>query len=207
MKKILLSLLVVGIMVSCSNDDEPSPNSNETELIGGEFLPLNSGSTWKYYSELLDESSTTTATGKTKEIDGNIYFERITTGKQIGTRTEYNFVENGEYYTVGNLAGTEISLLYLKESAELGDTWAQEETLDNGAILKYDFEMIEKGISHEVQGETFTNVFNVKYVNITVFNGLEIPTVEQNIYFSKGIGIIQYDFGGSTNDLISYEIK
>jgi hypothetical protein len=200
-QKNLLKIAIIAVILICLGACSSSTDSNGP-ISEGEYLPLTSGSTWNYYSESTD-SSTSTVTGKTKQINGKTYSEVITTGTRIGTRTEYNFVENGEYFTVGKLASTNISLLYLKESAKVGETWSQDQTFEGEGVLKHNFEMIEKGISHEVQGEVFTNVFKIKYTK--VFNG--DGETAQNIYFSKGIGIIQYDFGEYTNDLISYEIK
>ncbi|MEL7001326.1 MAG: hypothetical protein AAFN93_01190 [Bacteroidota bacterium] len=198
LSRLVSMFILISFIVSCNEDEEPS-----NSLQGGPFLPLVEGNQWEYEG---DVSYTLRITGNTREIDGKNYAEAETkTNGQI--TNSYLNVENGEYFAVGFLSSTEVSLILLKENEGIGATWQTSGNI-NGINAVYKFSIEEKGIEHTVSGEKFDDVVRVKLDTIIQLFGVEEVVGSQDIYFARGVGIIEIDLGALGNaSLVDYTIN
>lgn len=194
----LLITLFSTIVISCSEDDEPSRS-----LQGGDFLPVTEGNRWEYGGDFPYSME---FNGNTKEINGKTYAE-ADVEREGQKNNAYLLVEDGVYSSVGFLADNELNIILLKENVSIGATW-ETATVINGLNTIYQFSLAEKGIERMVSGENFTDVIRVRVdTNIQIF-GVRQVLASQDVYFARGVGIIETDLGQLGHaPLIDYTIN
>jgi len=198
MKTPLLFLLAAFfVLSSCEKNDNDDPRPDPEES----YINTNAGSTWTYhetsnYDQVINESDyTVTATNKDTTINNKKY--HIYNYSYGGS--QYLGINGADYYEYDSLPGglgQIFERLYLKDNAAKGATWSQElsVTIPNFPVpvpLKVTNTLMDKGISHTVNNQTYTDVI---YVSTKLSSSL-VP--EQNFqsdirsYFTKNYGLIE----------------
>lgn len=197
-KFIVVLVMFSGLFMACSDDESPS-----ADLGGGDFLPLSEGNSWEYGGTI---PYTMQVTGNTKDFDGRDFVELEL--DQLGNKSNsYVLVKDGDYLSVGFASTTQVDLILLKEDATVGTSW-ESEVNNSGLQTIYEFTMMAKGIEHTVSGEVFRDVIQVRLITFLNVFGDRVEVSSQNIYFAKGIGIIETDLGVLGNSrLIDYNIN
>lgn len=203
MKK-LLTVILVGVLVSSCSEDEKGPS---VERISDDYQPNTIGSTWTYSSFI---EFTQTITNKTKSIDGKAYF--AVKVSLFGTSTTTYMRKEGNMYINRETTSDQYDdgeYIFLKDD-EVGTTWTEysyEEIEDDLVETEYELEIIETGTTRTVGDEEFDNVIVVKVSSFS--DGSIDPYVVYN-YYAKGVGLIEIvddSFGLADTELISYTIK
>ena len=194
---LLFVLAAFFVLSSCENNDNDDPRPDPEES----YINTNAGSTWTYhetsnYDQVINESDyTVTATNKDTTINNKKY--HIYNYSYGGS--QYLGINGADYYEYDSLPGglgQIFERLYLKDNAAKGATWSQElsVTIPNFPVpvpLKVTNTLMDKGISHTVNNQTYTDVI---YVSTKLSSSL-VP--EQNFqsdirsYFTKNYGLIE----------------
>lgn len=187
-KALTLLLLFAVIGFSCKKNNEPATAVTEN------YQPVTKGSYWKYKMALSQPTIyTVTMTGETELINGRLYYKYNTAiNGQASTGSGAFYSENGIVMSKGN------DNIFLKENAALTETWPY----GDGTFMK----VLEKGISHSVEGKIFNNVIHLKHIK-QVSAG---TTTDLNDYYiAKGIGMIEQRSADNTSVslLTEYVIK
>nr|WP_321237449.1 hypothetical protein [uncultured Psychroserpens sp.] len=190
MKRILITVCILSLFFSCSDDDSNAPETPETN-----FYALTIGNSWVYKnyrynqnSEAYDDTGVIDSVSiiDTDEINGNIYFKfrRLTTGNEEGI-TFCN--PNGEHFE------------YLRE-----DNGKLIDDNDNVKFINNDFTerllveqsfgnimetLVEGETSLTVESGTFNCINSERYLINT--DGEQLPGLDR-FYYADGIGLI-YD--------------
>lgn len=214
MKKGLLPVLFFFVFgcISCKKDRVVTPS-------GGDYLPLTSGSTWKY-SYASDggtrDTLILTMTGGTTKINGKTYYDAMSTYRQ-GTSQGYFYAGNHIYTTRSAAVGASVSieLQLLNDTASVGYQWTSSPTDDgtlDGQPAKTVNTIVEKGISRTVNGMTFTNVIHTRVQLLYDTGAGIVPTITYDFYLAKDVGLIENDSNTldtfyETETLFDYTIK
>ncbi|RCH54541.1 hypothetical protein DJ568_12020 [Mucilaginibacter hurinus] len=166
------------------------------------YLPITKGSYWKIVSDIVGSAKDTalqTVTGRIVTINGKPYHEVSTESILYGRQTSYLYVGEHKYLSRSTSLreGVTAELVYLVDTAAVGDTWETSLTDDglvNGFPAKLVGKLIEQDIKKTVAGITYNNVvhttLDIQYnVNGTGFTSYGT----YDVYLAKGVGVIQTD--------------
>ena len=195
-KYLLIVLLALGVTISCKKKKDTPPATAPSN-----YQPLSAGSTWTYSSTAnsVTKSYTITATAKDSVIDGKTYKVFFNNGGPH----EYYYKTGNDYYRYSffEALNQALDLLYLKENYSVGDKWTQNKNatingVNGTAILEC--VVAAKGVSHTVNGKTFTDVIDIKINPTFSVNGILLTNNKADIhyYFANNVGFIH-----STTDL------
>lgn len=207
-----LLLLLSIFLFSCSKEksnEQPEQPSTET------YQPASKGSTWHYKSDGGD--FTLTATGEDSVISGITMhiFQLQQDGSPLGGKVFFG-QKGDDYYAQDffpQLKG--VFLLYLKDNAAPGTKWTQNSKIDIPGMgeqnIEIDFVIQETDISKSVNNHTYSHVAHVSLSLFAFLNGSKIPAGSGDIYFSRGVGLIDVVIKNiaSTSEvsLLDYSIK
>lgn len=200
-------------MTSCGDEEgEEDMMLVETDLG---YFPLTLGSWWDYEQTtfLGTVNFRQTVTEETIDFNGNTYKKLeivdLETQQVINNRyfrcDETECVEYGDSFILGD----DYEYNFIRHNSPAGSTWVYEYTY-GGNPNRYEFEILEKGASKIVDGETFTDVTIVKRVQTAIdpISGSWTENGEETAYYAKDIGLIQSDSFLETAFLLKdYEIK
>jgi hypothetical protein len=221
--KLILVLLPVLFVLSCSKKNDPQPsnsttnnntnnnnnnNTNNTCSLYNNgsvnsYFPTTCGSYWTYAGAL---SYTSTVYGDT--VVGGIHYCNI---RNSTSATKRDFVRiDGTDYSSGSFTPSLISnQLFLKDAPQ-GTTWDDNyPNLIYGYDYRYARTIESVGGTKVVNGVTFSNVIEVKleiYIDMNDGWGEDLYETDY-YYYSKGVGFIQCDLESGTTYLASYQIK
>lgn len=197
MKKIVLGGLLLSFWaLSCKK-------SNDTVVEADKFMTITANSQWIYDVTNNLTSTTTadtvTATSADTSVNGRSY--RKFSHKNGGT-DYYNITGNSyyQYRNTNGAGGLDIAIedLYLKDNANVGDSWSQSVNVDVGGGLSipvtFTNSVLEKAISKTVNGITYNNVYHLK-TDISA-SGVPAGTIVSNIqnYYAPKVGLIEGDY-------------
>lgn len=189
---LLMFLLLALLNFSCKKQ--------KSDLVKN-YSPTTVGSTWNYEGYLV-ESTANRMTGRTVKKFGKDYYE-----KSVSTITEsfsyFGAKEGDNYYTIvvnPNVLKEENEVLYLKANGLVGETWINEIKYGSDVLgTQWEFKIIEKNITKNVDGKTFTDVIHTERIS----NGLTLDS-----YYALGVGLIEVNYSnGAKSILKSYDIK
>ncbi|WP_345949487.1 hypothetical protein ABDD95_21825 [Mucilaginibacter sp. PAMB04274] len=230
MKKYLLKLLLLFCLLSifltaCQKDAPITPLVTTKPLTGsvsttpaGDYQPLTKGSFWKYDNILATsvDVNTVTITGNTSKINRKTYYEAINDSQANGTTIGFYNNDGGVYRfrTTNAVVGITAELTFLDENKAVNETWTAPIT-DNGLVNNIPGRLVgkvvEKGISHTVNGKTFKDVIHTA-ADLQYDTGGYSTVLTYNLYYAKGIGLIEQvsTIAGVTivnTKLVEYSIK
>jgi hypothetical protein len=154
------------IFTSCKKND-----SGNTTTTTNSYINTTAGSTWNYHQ--VDSSGSTPAasdyTVTSTSQDTTINSKKYHVYNLSDGGNQYMTVSGNDYYQYDSIpvsGGTNIERLYLKDNATVGTTWNQSFTLNVPNVplpipLTVTNNIIEKGISHTVNGVSYSNVIHV----------------------------------------------
>lgn len=213
------------------DDDGGGDNGGGTS--SGDYWPMAVNNQWTYNNDGVEDDPMKIIS--TQTIDGNSYYKlnQLFSGGSsngIGEATTYLRKNNGSYNlrmgVVIESAGITIEpyeYTIFKDNLEAGETWTQNVTQvttfdmegvpDITTVNHYTGTIMEKGISVEVEGHTYTNVIKSKMVmEVTLMGQTSVST--SYYWFAKDVGPVkvEHDFdeseGGDTSyTLLSYTLN
>lgn len=224
MRKIVLHLcaaLVVLSLVSCQKEVDnilaPTP-TNPT--ASANYQPLTANSFWKYKDSLTGTVSQTTMLNKTKLINSRNYNAALSS---MGQRTDTSWiaVDGANYYAYADAAGMNtgapVKLLfhYLNDTASVGHNWYYDAGHVNGFPASVKTTIMERGITHAVEGKTYKDVIRTRLELHYDIIGTVMKVATYDYYVARGVGIVRtrtfidgagMNFTSSTN-LLEYQVK
>lgn len=159
------------------------------------------------YSSFLP-SSTSTDGSVTGDVEINAYSSKNGGDYHISVAST-SFEVSGVY----QISQSSYSFVMLKDYLEVGETWTSNYSIttstevlmdglpdvpDTNMNVTYNNEIIEKGISVEVNGTTYSPVIKVKANSTYQVAGLPDSSAEYFYYFAEDVGLIKYE--GSVYD-------
>ena len=224
MRKIVLHLcaaLAVFSMVSCQKEVDtilaPSP-SNPSNTAS--YQPLSANSYWKYKDSLTGMVTQSTMLNQTKLINSRTYHASLSSMGQ-GTDTSWIAVDGANYYAladaVGMSSGAPVKLLfhYLNDTASVGYNWLYDAGHVNGFPASIRTTIMERGITHTVEGKTYKDVIRTQLELHYDIMGTVMKVATYDYYVAKGVGIVRVrtfiDGAGmnftSSGNLLEYQVK
>ncbi|WP_018478779.1 hypothetical protein [Pontibacter roseus] len=202
LKFLLLWCFMLGAIVSCGDkEDDPEPDAT----FSLDYLPTTKGNTWNYGGI---RPYSFTATGGTKDFDGQTYHE-LETKAGNETAKSYLHKDKGVYTTIGFVPNSgSVKIVVLKEESAIGKPWEQTNTI-NGVQTKMSSTIEAKGITKTVEGKTYKDVIHVKMVTTYSFMGIDFDQkITSHYFFAKGVGLILSDIEDYGQvPLLSYTVK
>lgn len=181
------------------------------DVVIPDYQPLTVGSHWTYTSS--GGSFTLTVTSKDTVAQGRTY--KVLSNSNGSN--QYQAKNGTEYYRFATFQGilpNGVEELYLKADQNVNGTWQLNIPLVVSGVtlnITSKYSVVEKGISKQVQGKTYTDVVHIRQDLTSAFgnNG------GGDHYYAKGIGLISSSlaitFPGQsfteTAELTAYEIK
>ena len=197
-KNILFFLCMISILVfSCSK---------EKSFEGPHYMPQD---TLHYVDTVSHIGFRLIATDSVKKMDGISFHAYKNIPDNSPNDTTYTFIadSSGAYYVKSFLQelGNQ-KILILKQNAVEGDTWTNTLSI-GGQSIDVTFKVAEKGISHNVFGQSFSPVIHLKIlinnpISTTEGEGDSIVIPIGDVYFAPSVGIIQLDI---SNPLVEEE--
>ena len=201
--KFIVSLIIVVSAFTFNACRENSSSDIIPVSNAGQYLNLNTGSSWEYSADGSTNTTVVKVTDSTKLAFTKNYkiFHSTTLGV---TTSNYYTYKNGNYYLlIAKTAGGYEELIYLKDSSEVGKKWSATVS-PNGTSVVYNYEVKENGLTQTINGTTYTNVVHVK---LTV----PISGYTADAYYAPKVGLIKSDAitSGVTSktELKSYTLK
>ena len=199
MKRILITVCIISLFFSCSNDD----NSVNQEVQEDNFYALRVGNSWVYKNYKYDiNSQTYEDTGVVDQvsivgmetISGVEYykFRRLTTGNEEGI-TLCN--PNGEHFEY--LREQDGNLIWDTGEVKFTNSDYSVRTLDENDWGNIVEKLTEGSTTLNVEAGTFECIYSERYVILP--DGEQAPALD-TFYYSDGIGLI-YD----TSSFVSQE--
>lgn len=224
MRKIVLHLcavLAVFSLVSCQKEvDNVLSPTNTNPGNSSNYQPLTLNTYWKYKDSLTGNVSQATMLNRTKLINNRNYTAALSTmGQQKDTA--WMAVDGPNYFVYANVVspntGAPASLLfhYLNDTASVGYSWEYDAGHGNNMPAIVRTTIIEKGISHTVEGKTYSNVIHTRMeLSYDIF-GTVMKFATYDYYIAKGVGIVRtrtlIDVMGTrmetSSNLVEYQIK
>ena len=215
--KFSAAILVVALLVftQCKKDSGTTTNPTTTK----DYLPETSGSSFDY--KFTDSTGTTTftstSTGRDTTFSGNTKTYRIF---KVNDSTYGFYARNGkEYYTLTTLPLVgEYDELYLKDSANINDSWSKVLPAFSGSSIPgspisgnitptVTYTIADKPASLLVESKTYTDLVKVR-MNITAAASVSGFPVALNIgyresYYARGVGLVKEDYNISVKNPIT----
>jgi hypothetical protein len=219
MKKTCLIILAFAALfiTGCKKDSSNKPSGS---TASNSYLPVTSGSTWRYLIDIAaggTDTLTIKMTGATATINGKTYYSATSASKTLGSSPGYFYSANHIFAMRGTnaAAGFSIELQLLNDTVAVGHTWTTSPT-DNGYINGYPARtvntIVEKNISKVIGGKNFTNVMHTQIdLQYDFGSGFE-SFGGYDVYLAKGIGMIELDSSilgtlYETETIMDYTVK
>lgn len=223
-KAYLLLIAFILIFSACKKGVDDFPNTPNTGEIPGTsanaaYLPLGTGAKWVYHATIgvgdfvIEDTRTTILNGKSKKIDGQVFYEGTTTSA-AGVISGYIGYNNGVYAQQGESAALELNAIMpiYNDRKNIGEKYQQSFSyVSEGQPVNARFivELLEKGISKTVRGVTYNDVVHTHIKIEAFFNNEWVSYSGNDIYLAKGIGIIYetayaFDMEIDKMELVSY---
>lgn len=211
MKNIIyLFIALSAINFSCRKDKQPEPI---TLTDGLSYLPLPDSAWWLYGGDNL---SGWYLTRTDSNIDGHIYRKTMVTNDDYD-RMFFNTRDGVTYLYINSPfqgSGLNLSLQapILKENLKSDQEWSFT-TNTLGYDIKYTLRLAEKLPAMTIQGKTYSDCIRITQKGIgTATGSATIIVSDQDIWFAKGIGVIQIrqnQVGGTskTQYLVDYKLN
>ncbi|MDI3320496.1 hypothetical protein [Pinibacter soli] len=241
MKKLLILLIGIALAAtSCTKEMSSEPGySGTTGNPGGSGNPGGGSSTgtinfqpskkdtylkMKVMSGVAgvpDKISTLVSTGQTSTTDG---IDFVTWKEQeSGSTQEFGYKDHNLYTKVkaaspNTGAVVDVNFIYLNDTASVGFKWTRTAGVGGGFTANMPGEIVEKNITKQIQGKTYTNVTHSRVSLSYIVPGFgELTLAIYEFYIANNIGIVKVDsqvldgFGNQTGSVISelteYSIK
>lgn len=173
-----------------------------------DYFPTSSLSHWTYNDSFLNDSVRVTSTG-ISAISGSVVYSVFADNYQDTMFYRKDGVGNYYQYTVFADSTNPVETIFLKDTVPANTTWDSPEansTMVGVSKVKTTYTISGKGISWTVGSKTFSNVIKVKEDLKFYTNGNYQLVYTGYSYYSKGIGLIDYEIPGIT-PAYSYQIK
>jgi hypothetical protein len=196
--KLISSICLAAALLAAGCSSNNNPVSPGTTGTSDSYVPSSAGSTWTYAGTA---NYTVTAGGDTT-VAGRHYTVMY---KTLGGTSLVRHDGASYYSTYGT---STLEILYFKDST-VSTAWSFDLVLP-GSTTHYLYAIAEKGITHVVNGKSYTNVVRVhaKTFAVSPIDGSLVLANEGDYYYAKGIGLIQTNLGtAGVFDLVSYSIK
>ena len=218
MRKLFLYVILIVstfFLTNCSKTDTSTPAAAATD-----YSPLTTGSNWTYKFNNGTSTDTFKLTILNKDTMVNSKTYKVLSSSD-GTQNNYMAKVGTDYYrfqSFPTLGIPNFEELYLKDNLDVNGTWTNTTNFTYPAIpvpltATLNYTIKEKGISHAVNGTTYTNVIHVRVdISVTVVGSIK----GGDFYYAKGIGLIESNLaiGGTgiptynaTETIISSQIK
>jgi len=212
----LILILSTISLWSCQKEIDDTRKSS-SGIILNTYLPLTSGTYWKLKDSASGTIQTNTVTAVTKTIN-NIVFTAVANDQSADTAYMAN--DGNNYYLYENVIAPNgnsaaVLLHYLNDSASVRQNWQYAAGSGNGYTINIKGEVIEKGVSINLNNKTYANVIHTRlHMSFDVL-GTIVDVGYYDFYVAKGIGIVQVrthlDFMGTTIQslisLVDYHIR
>ena len=141
MKKPILSLIAIVLLFSqgCKLDAPDIETNGSGPLAQSDsYLPLTTGTCWKYnnvISGMAQDTVSIRVTGETTTVDGRLYHNITSTLKAHGSTAGLYYYGNHIAVLRANtvVAGLTLDFQFLNDTTSVGHTWTTRPT-DNGMI-------------------------------------------------------------------------
>lgn len=220
----LITLYITGCKLDLPDFETTGTTPGTTTGTTSEsYLPLTTGTTWKYisvYGTGTSDTITQRVTGATETFNGKIYHTLALTSRLQGAANGYMY--NGNHILrfrqseASQGISVTIDLQVLNDTAKVNSSWIGSVSDDgyvNGVRAQTINTVKERGISKVIGGKTFKDVINTEVaLQYNFGSGFETITT-YNFYVAKGIGIIATDSfvagGGiiAKSAILEYTIK
>jgi hypothetical protein len=213
MSKVFNCFLVLGVLflASCYKEDVPGSGNSSNNSSGGSnptnpstcnFAPYRLGS--KMTQEDASGSTTNFEVIKDTTIGTDKYFVFLNKTSNInGTYVRVDGSGNVWQYTPEvNVSGTILpatNLIYLKPNEPVNATWST--SLANGS--KYDFTIVQKGISQTINGTNYTNGIKVNLKLSTSAAGTTVTLSDADYLWFCGFGYYSLTQSGTLVNRVS----
>ncbi len=211
---VLIICFATLLLASCKkNDNGSTPPPTQTST----YLNTTSGSSWTYHeinsSGITPKNSDYTLVSSSKDTSINGKSYHIYNYSYGGS--QYLNITGHDYYQFDSIPGglnKVFERLYLKDDATVGTKWKQDLNVNVPGIplaipVTITNNIIEKGISRNVNGTNYTNVIHVS----TAISSTLIPssslTSSIDSYYAEKYGLIEnsskvsLDFLGTTQNV------
>lgn len=192
--KFTFYILATTIILStgCQKSVSDSGGGGSTD---SSFLPLTANSYWKYKDSAYSSDVTTeTVLGKTTSINGMDY-NKVLLQSGSSYDTAYFAKSGAQYfnYVHTSVSGSEVNLeiLFLNDTASVGYDWSQNAGYVNSYPAKCLGQVVEKNITMNVEGKSYTNVIHTQVALQYNITGTYETFAYYNYFVAKGIGIIK----------------
>lgn len=225
MKKAYLCLIALTItFTACKKGVDDFPDTPNTGIIPGgtanaPYQPFSAGAKWVYHATagvgdfVTEDTRTTVLNGKSKKIDGQVFYEGTTTSA-AGIVSGYVGYNNGIYTrTIDNaeMGLNTLQPLY-NDSKNIGESYLQTFSyVSEGQTVnaRFNVELLEKGISKTVRGKVYNDVVHTRIQTEVGFDNNWVSYSANDVYLAKGIGIIYtttsaFDMEIDKMELVSY---
>ncbi|MBE9586864.1 hypothetical protein IM792_20615 [Mucilaginibacter sp. JRF] len=203
MKKAFLILIAITLIFSACKkgvDDFPNTPINVGGATDAPFHPFRAGAKWVYIGRsgvgalAVEDTRVMITTGKTKEIDGDLFYE-ITTTRPTISATGYLGYNNGLYAQRADnaLYNADTMQPIYNDNYEVGELYIQPFSyLSQGQIVnaRFNVELLEIGVTKTVRNKEYTDVAHTR-VKIEIKLGNDWVSYSGNeFYLARGTGII-----------------
>ncbi|MCC8410603.1 hypothetical protein LJ707_16790 [Mucilaginibacter sp. UR6-1] len=220
----LLLIAFTLIFTACKKGVDDFPNTPNTGEIPGTttnatYQPFGAGAKWVYHGQsgigdfVIEDTRTTILNGKSKKIDGQVFYEGITTSS-AGTISGYIGYNNGIYAQQAEAAALGLNAIMpiYNDRKNIGETYQQlfNYVSEGQAVnARFSVELLEKGISKTVRGVTYNDVVHTRIKTDVKLGDEWISYTGNEIYLAKGVGIIYatafaFDMEIDKMELVSY---
>ncbi|MCD8742578.1 hypothetical protein LT679_18350, partial [Mucilaginibacter roseus] len=225
MKKAYFFLIALAItFTACKKGVDDFPDTPNTGNIPGgavnaAYQPFGAGAKWVYHATagigdfVTEDTRTTTLNGKSKKIDGLVYYEGTTTSS-TSTVSGYIGYNNGIYAQQVEIAAIGLNSIMpiYNDRKNIGESYLQTFTyVSEGQTVnaRFNVELLEKGISKTVRGKVYDDVVHTRIKLEVNFGNDWVSYSANDIYLAKGIGIIYatasaFDMEIDKMELVSY---
>lgn len=224
MRKIVLHLcaaLAVFGLVSCQKEVDNILAPTPVNLApSANYQPLTANSYWKYKDSLTGMVTQSTMLNTTKLINNRLYHASLPT---MGGRTDTSWlaVDGPNYFAYADATamstGAPVKLLfhYLNDTASVGYNWHYDAGHVNGFPASVKTTLMERGITHTVEGKTYKDVIRTRLELHYDIMGTVMKVATYDYYVAKGVGIVRIrtfiDGAGmnftSSGNLLEYQVK
>lgn len=208
-KYVLIPFIAMLFITSCKTPkhDDPVPDYSNS------YLPLKTGNTWTY---IHNGHITDTIVSK---VTSDSYLQDLQTfyGVESSVSGEIYYSQNHNIYSmvVSPDFGTNFSTPILDENKSEGYTVTTKDSIansNNTTPPRAIFTMIENNFGKTINGKIYDNVIHTNIDVQEAFNGNYMSVEIYDLYFARGIGLIEIDksnggFIYDTLTIVSYKVR